>query len=178
MYPNNPPVGPEMASAQWAAQQAVFIQQQVDSQIARYSKQYDEKLSEDVKRLSEELKKKAASQLRSVVIAGVGAIVAGFAVLVYVQTRSLNDNVIAFQTTVMSLQKEVLATSNDIGVKASVIAAANKELETVTHQVESARASLETATKELQQGTQRLAATASEYEKRLKRLDAAGTKSP
>jgi uncharacterized phage infection (PIP) family protein YhgE len=163
----------------YAAQQAALIASQIKSEADRLNREYKSQLDQEIRNITAELKRTAVLQMRSIVLPVIGAVVAAFALLVYAQTRSLNSTYIEFQNGVMALQKEVLATSNSLGEKASLVAGANKELEAATRQLENKTAEyqsqllvLENTQKEANSTVKKLRELADEYETRLKKSSA------
>lgn len=151
-----PSFGPGFASSDFAAMQSQLIQQQVQAEVNRITKQYQERLDGEAARIIERLQANANKHLRLVVTAVVASIIALFAVLVTAQTSSVNSSVIGFQNSVMNLQTQVVATQKTIN-EASV-ALANKT------------AALDGAGQKLKDATDRAQAVAAEYTARLNAL--------
>ena len=96
----------------YIAQQGALFAQQVKVEVDRLNAEYKKQLDAEVAKMITDLKHDAASRIRPILVSVIAVIVAGFALLAYAQTRSLNNTYIEFQNGVMALQKEVLATSN------------------------------------------------------------------
>ena len=99
----------------YIAQQGALFAQQVKVEVDRLNAEYKKQLDAEVAKMITDLKHDAASRIRPILVSVIAVIVAGFALLAYAQTRSLNNTYIEFQNGVMALQKEVLATSNGMG---------------------------------------------------------------
>jgi hypothetical protein len=140
--PPNQPVFP--GGADYWAQISGLMQQQFQTEAARLNGEYKKMLDAEVEKIAEGLKNDVAKRVRAVVLAVIGVIAAGFAILAYAETRSLSATSSGYYDAVMGLQKEVLATSNNLGEKVSLIAAANKELDISERQLESTRKDLQT----------------------------------
>lgn len=168
------------------AQMSSLMQQQVKAEAQHIRDEYKTLLDAEIQKMTEELKTDVAKRARTLVLAVIGTIAAAFAILVYGETRSLSATSSGYYNAVMGLQTEVLATSNNLGEKVSLIAAANKELDLSERQIASTRKDLQTLvdsltkTKgELETAKQQLSATSAEYESRLKVLRQVGPgKSP
>lgn len=154
--PNPIPVPQVFVNTDYAAMQANLIQQQVNAEISRLSREYHEHLKYEVEQITAKLKAEANKQIRGIAINVIAGIVGLFLIAIIAQGKAVNNSVIGFQNSVMGLQKEVMASQTAINT-------ASRELATQT-------SLLATANKDVEAASRRLEATTSEYIQRLEAL--------
>jgi hypothetical protein len=160
--PATPSPDPSSIEGQLARSLMERGQLQVDSAVAQAREDFLARMEQQTKGVEDEMKAKLVASFRAIGVSIIAVFLAAFSLFLWAQTRSAQEIMSNYQTSVLGLQREIMASQTTINQ-------ATRELAEKDAKISAAATELDAARKRLDQ-------TTTEYAALLKRAQGAMTR--